>query len=369
MIKGRVLAGCKTKKLVKRIKPGDIALIAHQDIDQIAGDSLREARVKAIINVKKSVSGKYPNKGPLTITKANIPIIDNCNNNIFDQIQDGDIIKIEDGNIYKKGLLIGKGTPLSNQKVLNLLEKANNNLNQELKKFIDNTLTYARREMDLILDVPVPNINKSFEGRHVLIVVRGADYKEDLKLISSYINKVKPFIIGVDGGADACLNEGYLPDIIIGDMDSVSDKALCCGSQLIVHAYPDGTAPGLQRINSLNLEATIFPAPGTSEDIAMLLAYEKGADLITAVGTHSHMIDFLEKGRSGMASTLLVRLKIGNKLVDAKGLSKIYNSKLNYHYMFGVVLSLLLPIVIIIFSAPSLRQFFQLVILRLSLIF
>ena len=369
MIKGRVIAGRKTKKLVKRIKPGDIALIAHQDIDQIAGASLLEARVKAIINVKKSISGKYPNRGPLSLTEGDIPIIDNCNSDIFQYVQDGDIIKIKQGYIYKDNILIGSGTLLTNQKIKNLLHEAKNNINQELKKFIDNTLNYAREEMSLIFDIPIPDIDIDFKGRHVLIVVRGADYKEDLKLVSSYIKNENPIIIGVDGGADACLERGYKPDLIIGDMDSVSDNALYGCSDLIVHAYPNGKAPGLKRIKSLKLDATTFPAPGTSEDIAMLLAYEKGADLITAVGSHSNMIDFLEKGRSGMASTLLVRLKIGNKLVDAKGLSKLYNSQINYPYVFGIILSLLLPLIIIVFSSPSLKQFFRLVMLRLSLFF
>ena len=369
MLKGRVLAGSKTKSLVKRIKPGDIALIAHQDIDQIAGDSLLDAGVKAIINIKKSISGKYPNKGPLILTEANIPIVDNCNSEILDKIDDGDIIEIDDGDIYKSDLLVGRGTLLTQDRVEEMLENARNNLNTELKKFIDNTLTYAREEMNLILNIPVPEVNKKFNDRHVLIVVRGADYRKDLKLVNSYIHNVKPIIIGVDGGADACLERGYTPDIIVGDMDSVSDKALCCGSELIVHAYPDGRAPGLERIKSLGLKATTFPAPGTSEDIAMLMAYEKGADLITAVGSHSNMIDFLEKGRAGMASTLLVRLKIGNKLVDAKGLSKIYNSKINYHYVFGILLSLLLPLIVVIFFFILFKHFLQLVILRFSLIF
>ncbi len=128
----------------------------------------------------------------------------------------------------------------------------------------------------------------------------------------------------MDGGADAIRDAGFTPDIIIGDFDSVGEETLRCGAELIVHAYPGGRAPGAQRLEELGLEHLRFELAGTSEDIAMLLAYELGADLIVAVGTHSSMEDFLDKGRAGMASTFLVRLKVGRILIDAKGVNRLY---------------------------------------------
>ncbi len=129
----------------------------------------------------------------------------------------------------------------------------------------------------------------------------------------------------MDGGADAIIEEGLKPDVILGDMDSAREQALRCGAELIVHAYPDGRAPGAERLGELGLDHMVVPAAGTSEDVAMLLASEKGAELIVTVGAHFNLVEFLDKQRSGMSSTFLTRLRIGEMLVDAKGVSRLYN--------------------------------------------
>jgi len=137
----------------------------------------------------------------------------------------------------------------------------------------------------------------------------------------------------------AALEAGYKPDMIIGDMDSCSDAALRSGAELVVHAYRDGRAPGIERIENLGLSAVVFPALGTSEDAAMLLADSYGARLLVAVGTHASLVEFLDKGRSGMASTFLTRLRVGPKLVDAKGVSRIYRSQVKGWHLALLVLS------------------------------
>jgi uncharacterized membrane-anchored protein len=182
-------------------------------------------------------------------------------------------------------------------------------------------------------------VETKIAGRHCLIVVRGYDYKADLDVLRPYIREFKPVLIGVDGGADALVEAGYTPDMIVGDMDSVSDDVLRCGAEIVVHAYPDGRAPGMARVHQLGLPATPFPAAATSEDIAMLLADEKGASLIVAVGTHATLVEFLDKGRGGMASTFLTRLKVGGKLVDAKGVSRLYRQSMSGSSLLLLVLS------------------------------
>jgi uncharacterized membrane-anchored protein len=158
-------------------------------------------------------------------------------------------------------------------------------------------------------------------------------------VLRPYIREFKPVLIGVDGGADALVEAGYTPDIIIGDMDSVTDDVLRCGAEVIVHAYPDGRAPGLARVHQLGVSAVTFPAAATSEDLAMLLADEKGASLLVAVGTHATLVEFLDKGRGGMASTFLTRLKVGGKLVDAKGVSRLYRQNISGSSLLLLVLS------------------------------
>ncbi len=368
MIKGKVFKNYKTKKLINKLQVGDIALIKHSDIDRVAGESLVEKGVRAVINCQQTISGRYPNQGPLVLLEAGILILDVCDENLFDYINDGDIIEIRNDTIYFSGKKLCKGTILTAEIIEEKHRLAKQNIKKELRLFIENTLTYADQEIDLMLNLDVPYL-PLLNNQQVLVVVRGADYKNDLKLIKPYFRGCKPYLIAVDGGADACLKYGYLPDVIIGDMDSVSDKALKCGSKLIVHAYPDGKSPGKKRLEDLGLKAKIFPAPGTSEDIALLLAYENGAELITAVGTHSSMIDFLEKGRDGMGSTLLTRLKIGQKLVDARGISKIYQSQVPYKHWLGVLLSLMLPLLVILAISQPLNYYIRLLYLKLCILF
>lgn len=367
-LKGTVIVDRKTKNLAKRIKPGQIAVICHSDLDEIAAQSLIEAKVRAVLNATSSITGMYPNKGPALLLKAGIPLIDNVGLEIMNLI-DGQTVLISEGRIWTEGKLIGNGIPMTKIRLHKLINDTKKNMDSELNKFITNTLNYVSKEKEIILyDIEYPNINTNLEGKNVVIVVRGQGYKEDLNAIRPFINEEKPILIGVDGGADALLEIGYKPDLIVGDMDSISDKALRCGAELIVHAYKDGMAPGTGRLKQMNLDYILFPAPGTSEDIAMLLAHEKGADLQVAVGTHSNMIDFLEKGRKGMASTFLVRLKVGPKLVDAKGVSKLYQPKSNIKSLTHIFFAGLIPILIIFYISPLLNQFIKILILKIRLI-
>ncbi|MGE5558165.1 MAG: putative cytokinetic ring protein SteA [Bacillota bacterium] len=359
MIRGKARADIRTKNLVKRIKPNEIAIIDHEDIDQIAAESLVRARVKAVINASSSISGRYPTPGPKIIIDAGIPLVDQAGREIM-KIPDGETIELQGGQILLKGAEIARGHLLTDTIAEAKIKKARNNISGELDNFVQNTLEYALKEKELILGLAIPEVNTDFIGRHVVVVVRGRNYREDLMMLKPYLAEVKPLLIGVDGGADALLEFNMIPDMIIGDMDSISDEALFCGAELVVHAYPDGRAPGLARLNQLNLQAKKFPAPGTSEDIALLLAYEKGAELIVALGTHSNMIDFLEKGRNGMASTFLVRLKVGSRLIDARGVSRLYKVRGKFRYLLQVVMAAMIPVIIIALVSEPVQRFWQL---------
>jgi len=369
-IKAAVKLDKKTKELVNRLGTGDIAIIDHDDLDEVAANSLVEKKLAAIINCGKSITGRYPNLGPSIISKSKIPIFDVINGDLFSSIEEGNLIEIIDNKIMMKNEVIAEVEFLSEDKIKESLTLAEDNIEVELEKFIENTLAYANKEKDFILgNLKIPSIKTEIAGRHVLVVVRGQNYREDLVAILSYIREVSPVLIGVDGGGDALLEFGLIPDIIVGDMDSVSDECLKKCREIIVHAYPDGRAPGMDRVKELGLDAISFPAPGTSEDIAMLLSYDKGADIIVAVGTHSNMIDFLEKGRKGMASTFLVRMKVGSKLVDARGVNKLYKSSIKPKYIMWLVVAALIPIIMIMFISQPIQNLLKLFSIRLRMIF
>jgi uncharacterized membrane-anchored protein len=330
----------RTKRLAGRLRPGDIAVIDHVDLDRVAADSLVAVGVSAVLNAKPSVSGRYPNLGPEVLVRAGIPLVDDLGEGIFQQVREGDTVRVDDNTVYVGGEPAAHGVRQDLESVAKAMADAREGLSVQLEAFAANTMEYLKQERDLLLDgVGVPEIETHIAGRHCLIVVRGYDYKADLDVLRPYIREFKPVLIGVDGGADALVEAGYTPDLIIGDMDSVTDDVLRCGAEVIVHAYPDGRAPGLARVEQLGLSAITFPAAATSEDLAMLLADDKGASLLVAVGTHATLVEFLDKGRGGMASTFLTRLKVGGKLVDAKGVSRLYRQSISGSSLLLLVLS------------------------------
>ena len=172
-------------------------------------------------------------------------------------------------------------------------------------------------------------------------------------------------IVAVDGGADGVLEAGLKPDMILGDMDSASDTALACGAELIVHAYPDGRAPGCERLVEAGLDHTVVPAAGTSEDVAMLMAFEKGADLIVSVGAHFNLIEFLDRKRGGMSSTFLTRLKVGEILIDAKGVSRLASRQVGIWPLVLLAFAGLGAIAVAIVVSPALRHLIEYLALRL----
>src|SRR3954468_13632620 len=330
----------RTKRLDGRLRPGDVAVIAHVDIDRVAADALVAVGVAAVLNAKPSISGRYPNLGPEALVKNGVLVIDNLGEEVFERLHEGDTISIVDDTVLLDGEAVAGGVRQDADTVATSMADAREGLSVQLEAFAANTMEYLKQERDLLLDgVGVPDVQTRIAGRHVLIVVRGYDYKDDLDVLRPYIHEYKPVLIGVDGGADALVESGYTPDIIIGDMDSVTDDVLRCGAEVVVHAYPDGRAPGLERVRQLDVAAITFPAAATSEDLAMLLAADKGATLIVAVGTHANLVEFLDKGRGGMASTFLTRLKVGGKLVDAKGVSRLYRQNISGSSLLLLVLS------------------------------
>lgn len=357
-IRGPARIDRRTKDLVHRLRPRDLAVIDHRDLDRIAAEALVEAQPAAVLNAAESSSGRYPNEGPLLLLDAGIPLVDGLGAAVMEQLDELDEVEVRGAEVWRGGELVATGVRRDRASILAIHESSREQLGEELNRFVANTVEHIQANRDLLDDsLGMPDLGLDWRGRHVLIVVRGSDYKRDLDLLrrSAYLRENQPVLVAVDGGADALLEVGHRPDVIIGDMDSVSERALRSGAHLIVHAYRDGRAPGAVRLERLGLDHHLFPASGTSEDIAMLMAYELGAELIVAVGTHSSMVDFLDKGRSGMASTMLVRMKVGPILVDAKGVSRLYQGRVRKRDLLLLVLAALFAMAVVIFISEPIR--------------
>jgi uncharacterized membrane-anchored protein len=344
----------RTKVLVKRLAAGEIAVIDHADLDRVSADELIACKVAAVVNAAKSITGRYPNLGPQLLLEAGIPLVDDVGRDVMTRVAEGAVVRLDGAELYCNDQVVAKGVVQSETTLAAAMEQANAGVPTQIDSFAANTLEFLRRERDLLTNgMSVPRLAIRMDGKHVLVVVRGYRYREDLRTLRPYIREYRPVMMAVDGGADALLEAGYLPQVIIGDMDSVSDEALASGAELVVHAYPDGRAPGLARLTALGLDAIPLPAAGTSEDVALLLADACGASLIAVVGTHWTLEEFLDKGRPGMASTFLTHLRVGGKLVNARGVHQLYQSRISGWALLALVLAAAFTIVVAVAKSPA----------------
>jgi uncharacterized membrane-anchored protein len=344
----------RTKVLVRRLEPGDIAVIDHPDLDRVSADELIVCRVAAVVNASKSITGRYPNLGPRLLLDAGIPLLDDAGQDVMSRVADGAAVRLDKDILYNAGdQVIAKGVQLTEAALAAAMDDANAGVPTQIDSFAANTLEFLQRERDLLTNgIDLPELGTSMKDRHVLVIVRGYRYREDLRALRPYIREYRPVLLAVDGGADALLEAGYRPHVIIGDMDSVSDEALLAGAELVVHAYPDGRAPGMARLSELGLPAAKLPAAGTSEDVALLVADASGASLIAVVGTHWTLEEFLDKGRPGMASTFLTHLRVGSKLVNARGVHQLYQSRISGWALVALVVAAAVTIVVAIAYSP-----------------
>ena len=361
----------RTKRLVQRAQPGDIAVIDHEDLDRVSAEALIGAGVAGVVNAARSISGRYPNLGPLTLIEAGVPLIDRVGPLLLRKVREGEPVHLEGDRVLAGDRLVGVGISQSETSVRGAMAEAQLTLADRFERFATNTVDFMQRERDLLFGGSgLPALGLELAGRPVLVVVRGYNYKEDLAVLGPYIRDVRPVLLGVDGGADALIEAGYSPDLIVGDMDSVSDAALLLANgrsrrfprrrgptEIVLHAYQDGHAPGRVRLEALGVPYKVIEAAGTSEDLAFLLAHETGAETIVSVGSHGNLREFLDKGREGMASTFLVRLRVGEILMDAKGVSRVYSPRIRTRDSLLLVGAAIAVIAAVIVVSPPLRLY------------
>src|SRR6476620_7505150 len=356
----------RTKNLVRRLGPDDVAVIDHTDLDRVSAEELLESGVRVVVNVAPSQSGRFPSPGPLLLVRGGVRLIDAPGAPIFDEVSEGELLTVRGASVFRNGDCVAAGRTLSADELARAIAEQQSRVTEALESFADNTMRYLREEGRFLSEgIDFPPLKTRFRDRHALVVARGPGHKRDLRIVRPYIRDFKPVLIAVDGGADALLEAGYRPDVIVGDMDSVSDGALRSGAELLIHAYEAGDAPGSERAERLGVNYMVVPAAGISEDVALLLAYEKGAELIVAVGTHFNMIEFLERNRAGMLSTFLTRLRVGELLVDAKGVSRLVSRQVGVGPLVAFIAAGLGAIVVAVLVSPDLRELIDLLGTRL----
>ena len=374
-VSGPVRPGRKTKLLVGHLLAGDIALIDHLDIDRVSAEELIAAGTRAVLNCSPSSSGTYPNLGPQLLVEAGVVLVDLPDDALFGILSDGDPVLVRAGSdpstseVLRRGTVLARGQLLDLERVRRETEERRQEVGEALERFALNTIEHMREERELLSGrIQMPRFQTDFRDRSTLVVVRGVDVQRDLRALRPFIRDMRPVIVAVDGGADALLEEGLRPHMIVGDMDSAAEGALRCGAELVVHSSLDGHAPGRHRLQELGLAYKLVPAPGTSQDVAMLIAAEKGARLIVAVGAPYNLVDFLDRNRQGMSSTFLTRLRIGEILVDAKGVSRLYQPRPGLTPLLVVIAAGLIAMIAVIWMTPALRDVAQLLWIKLHLL-
>ncbi|MFF5992538.1 putative cytokinetic ring protein SteA [Prauserella flavalba] len=339
----------RTRDLLRRLGPGEIAVLDQVDLDRATADALVEAGVAAVVNAAPSISGRFPNLGPEILVAEGIPLIDNVGGEVLRRIKDGSRVRIHEGVVYSGERRVGSGTVQTSESVADQMIEAKAGMSTQLEAFSANTIEFLRRERTLILDgVGVPELRISLRDRHVVVVAPGNGHAEDLRGLKKYIAEHRPVLIGVDSAADTLRAHGYTPDVIVGDPSGIEAATLKAGGEVVVPAQPDGHAPGVERIQDLGIGAVTFPASGNAEDLALLLADTHDASLVVTVGFQATLREFLDHGRSGSnPSTFLTRLKLGTKLVDGKAVATLHRSRVSV----GAVVLLVLAALVVVIAA------------------
>ncbi|WP_063047367.1 putative cytokinetic ring protein SteA [Nocardia pseudovaccinii] len=342
-----------TRRLLKRVGPGDVVILDEMDLDRLTADQLVEAGVVAVVNTSPSISGRYPNLGPEVLVANGILLLDTVSSDAF-RIKDGVKVRIDEGVVYSDKLVkkepevLVTGIELTESDVAERMIEARNGLADHLEAFAGNTIEFIRTESALLIDgIGVPELELDMKNRHVVVVADGPEHADDLKRLKPFIKEYAPIMVGVGRGADTLMKQGYRPDLIVGDPDEITTATLKSGAEMILPADTDGHAKGLERIQDLGIGATTFPSSGAASDLALLLAHHHGASLIVTAGAAASLDDFFDRGRrDSNPATFLTRLKIGTELMDAKAVATLYRNRVSGTAIAMVVLAALVAVIV-----------------------
>lgn len=353
-ISGVVRLDRRVGRLLNRLNVGDIAVIDIADLDRSTADALVAAGVVAVVNAQPSISGRYPNLGPEVLMDNDIALLDDVGSEIFAEVKEGAQLRLDGDVLYAGERVAARGARQDADTVREAMRAAKAGLSAQLQAFAASTQQHMEREKELLLDgVGVPELSTDFRGRHVLLVAKGYDFKSDLRSLKHYIREFRPVLVGVDAGADVLRDAGYRPDLVVGEMESMSDAALREAGEVVAHADHYGRVSGLARVQDLRIEPVLFATSGTSEDAAMLLADAGSAKLIVTVGMRATLEEFLDAGRGGIASTVLTRLKLGGRLVDAKAAAQLFQTRISALSLVLLAVGAALAIAVVLLAGSA----------------
>jgi uncharacterized membrane-anchored protein len=335
-------------RLLRRVCPGDIAVLDVLDLDRITADALVDAEIAAVVNASPSVSGRYPNLGPEVLVSNGVTLIDETGPDVFKKVKDGAKVRLYNGGVYSGDRRLIRGTERTDHEIADLMQEAKSGLVAHLEAFAGNTIEFIRSESPLLIDgIGIPDVDVPLRRRHVVIVADEEHAADDLKRLKPFIKEYQPVLIGVGTGAEVLRKAGYRPQLIVGDPSELSTEVLKCGAQVVLPADADGHAPGLERIQDLGVGAMTFPAAGSPTDLALLLADHHGAALLVTAGHSANIETFFDRTRQqSNPSTFLTRLRVGEKVVDAKAVATLYHNRISAGAIALLILTMLIAVIV-----------------------
>lgn len=345
----------RTQALLSRLRPGDIAVLDHLDLDRATAQALVDAEVAAVVNASACISGRYPNLGPEVLTDAGVLILDRTEAAL--QIKDGTRVRIHEDVVWIGEEPVAHGRELDGDAVRRQLEQAREQMVVQLETLTHNSTEFLRREQDLLLHGRgLPGVGVAIEGRPVVVVVDGADVATELRAIRRFVAERRPVLIGVDRGADALVAAGLTPDIVVVDVHG-EDRNRAKGSVLktareVVVRLERGAPMPVENFERMGVRPQRLETSATAEDAALLLAHAHGASVIVGVGLHATITDFLDRQRAGLASTYLTRLSVGDLLVDASAVPTLYSGRVRPRHVFLVLLLGLVALAVAVSVTP-----------------
>lgn len=342
-------------RLLRRVGPGDIVVLDILDLDRITADALVEADIAGVVNASASISGRYPNLGPEVLVANGVTLIDEAGPAVFKKIRDGAKVRLHNGAVYSGDRRLARGVERNDIEIADMMQDAKTGLVAHLESFAGNTIEFIRSESPLLIDgIGIPEIDVDLRRRHVVLVGDETDAADDLKRLKPFIKEYQPVLIGIGSGADVLRKAGYRPQLIVGDPDQMSAEVLRCGSQVVLPADADGHAPGLERIQDLGVGAMTFPAAGSAMDLALLLADHHGAALLVTAGHTANIETFFDRTRQMTnPSMFLTRLKVGEKLVDARAVATLYRNRVSAGAIALLVLSMLVAVIVALWVSQT----------------
>lgn len=343
----------------KALRDGDIAVVDLPDLDRGQAEALVARNVRAVLNAAESSTGRFPNLGPQVLADAGVTLIDHVGAGIWSRLRSGDTVRIADGKVFKDEVLVAQGHMVDDATRSQRLGVAERDLATRLGSLTANASDHLERERELLLEgARIPRLPTRLRGRPVVVVSRTYGWQDDLKRIRRWIRDSGAVVVGVTAGADALIDAKITPDVVIGHLDDLSDRALRSGADVVV-VTSSGRSEGHERFERAGVDVATFTAAGAPSDLAILLADSNDAPVIVEVGAPRGLVEFLERGTAEVASSFVTRLRAASTLVDARAVAHFTRRTMPAWPVLLVLVAGVLAVVAAIGVTPTGRDWYD----------